>query len=113
MTPERANRINSSVQFMLILAEMIKMEHASDLIDSNFKNPMVNQFASRIAKDATAIKTHLMTNDRVKVLVSDNEFFENYAGEMYRVFKYFIGLPLSQVREVMDKLHTVSEAVEV
>ncbi len=111
MTPARANRIQASVQFMLIMAEMIKMEHCADM-DVRFKNPQVNQFASRIAKDAEAIRIHLLSNEKVRVQVTDNEFVQDYAGEMYRVFHFFIGLPLSQVKEVMDNLVSVSAEIE-
>jgi hypothetical protein len=110
MTQERANRILRSSQFMLLMAELIKMEHMADM-DTRFKHPQANQFACRIAKDAEAIKTHLKTHMRVQMSVSDNDFVEEYAGELYRVFHYFIGLPLSQVKEVMDNLHNISMAV--
>lgn len=112
MTPERANRIQRSVQYMLIMAEMIKMEHASDVIDSRFKNPMANQFANRIANDAKAIQTHLLTNDKVKVQVTDYDFVEEYAGELFRVFHFFIGLPLSNIKTVMDNLNSLSQVTE-
>ena len=111
MTPERANRIQRSVQYMLIMAEMIKMEHASDM-DTRFKNPMANQFASRIANDAKAIQTHLLTNDKVKVQVTDYDFVEEYAGELFRVFHFFIGLPLSNIKTVMDNLHSLAQVTE-
>ncbi len=112
MTPERKARIYSSVQFMAIMAEMIKMEHLTDTIDTNFKNPQVNQFAGRIAKDAEAIQYHLRNNDKVNIKFQDVEFVQEYAWELHRVFHYFIGLPLSQIKEVMDNLHALSEEVE-
>ncbi|RAV52328.1 hypothetical protein DIU36_24650 [Mucilaginibacter rubeus] len=89
------------------MAELIKMEHMADM-DVNFKNPQANMFAGRIAKDAQAIQTHLLSNPRVQLKVTDPEFVEDYAGELYRVFHYFIGLPLSQVKEVMDNLQSLS-----
>ncbi|GAA4338655.1 hypothetical protein GCM10023149_48770 [Mucilaginibacter gynuensis] len=112
MTPERMNRIKSSVQFMLIMAEMIQIEYQQDM-DVRFKNPQVNQFAGRIIKDAQAIHFHLKNNDKVNIQISDSEFVEEYGIELHRVFKFFIGLPLSQVKEVMDNLESVSTEVSV
>lgn len=113
MTPEKKARIYKSVQFMAVMADVIKMEHCSDAIDAEFKNPQVNQFAKRIIADCKAIQFHLKHNDRVKIEFKDLDFIEEYAGELYRVFHFFIGLPLSQIKEVMDELHKISESVEI
>lgn len=112
MTPEKKARIYKSVQFLAVMAEVMKMEHATDLIDAEFKNPQANQFARRILSDANAIQFHLKKNDRVNIEFKDLEFIEEYAGQLYRVFHFFIGLPLSQITEVMDNLHEIAEGVE-
>jgi chaperonin GroEL (HSP60 family) len=111
MTPERKARIIKSVTFMAMMAELIKMEHLVDM-DVRFKNPLVNQFASRISKDAEAIRTNLLTNDRVSVQMINEDFTEEYTAELYRIFHFFIGLPIDQIRGVMDNLYAVSEAIE-
>jgi hypothetical protein len=112
MTPEKKLRIYKSVQFMAVMAEVIKLEHCTDLIDADFKNPRMNQFAKRIADDCQAIQFHLKHNDRVKIEFKDLDFIEEYAGELYRVFHFFIGLPKSQIKEVMDNLHEIAEVAE-
>lgn len=111
LTPERKERVLQSVQFMAIMTEMIRLEYASDM-DVRFKNPQINQFAGRIIKDCEAIKFHLKTDEKIKIKFKDEEFAEEYAGELYRVFHYFIGLPIDQIRQVMDNLHVLSEMVE-
>ena len=112
MTPEKIARIYKSVQFMAVMSEVIKLEHCSEAIDAEFKNPQLNQFAKRIAADCKAIQFHLKHNDRVKIEFKDLEFIEEYAGELYRVFHFFIGLPLDQIKEVMDNLHEISQTIE-
>jgi hypothetical protein len=112
MTQGKKARIYKSVQFMAVMAEVMKIEHMSELIDSDFKNPQVNQFAKRIKADAQAIQFHLKHNDRVNIAFKDLEFIEDYAGELYRVFHFFIGLPLPQIKEVMDNLSEIAEAVQ-
>ncbi len=112
MTPEKKARIYKSVQFMAVLAEMMKIEHMSDLIDADFKNPQVNQFSKRIKADAQAIQFHLKHNDRVKIEFKDLDFIEEYASELYRVFHFFIGLPLAQIKEVMDNLVEIANTAE-
>lgn len=111
MTPERMVRIHKSVSFMAVMAELIKMEHMADM-DARFKNPIVNQFASRIAKDAKAIQTHLASDLNVNIKFQNIDFVEEYAGELYRVFHFFIGLPLSQIKDVMDQLCSQAEVME-
>jgi len=112
MTPEKKARIYKSVQFLAVMAEVIKMEHLTDLIDTDFKNPQANQFAKRIKADAEAIQFHLKCNDRVKIEFKDLEFIQEYAGELYRVFHFFIGLGITQIKEVMDNIEQIAEGVE-
>lgn len=99
LTEQRAYNILQSVQIMQVLAECVSIEFQSELVDTNLKNPAINQHASRIKESATAIKTHLSGLVKSK----DKEYFSNeYAVEMHRVLKYFIGLDIAQVREFMD-----------
>lgn len=55
ITPDKADQVRKSVQFMAVMAEMIKLEYCVEM-DVRFKNPQANQFASRIYKDCTAIQ---------------------------------------------------------
>lgn len=107
MTVDRQNRIILSVQFMQIMAELIKQEHLMEM-DADFRNPVINNFASRISKDATMIQTHLSSICPNKNM----EFKEEYTGEMYRVFRFFIGLPLPQLKEFMDNCERIQSEEE-
>ena len=111
LTPERKERVFKSVQFMSVMAEMIRLEYMADM-DVRFKNPQVNQFAGRILEDLKQIKFHLRNSEKVKLRFNVEDEAEEYAGELYRVFHYFIGLPVGQIRQVMDNLMVLSEVVE-
>lgn len=112
MTDKKIARIYKSVQFIAVMAELIKMEHLSDLVDSRFKNPVVNQFAKRIKNDANEIQFHLKKNDKVMIEFQDIDFIENYAAELCRVFHFFIGIPFSQIKTVMDSIMNAAISIE-
>jgi hypothetical protein len=98
LTPERTANIFQSVQFMQVMAELIKVEFQMHM-DTDFKNPAVNQHASKIKQSAEAIQLHLSGIVKAK----DPEFFKNeYTPEIYRVFRFFIGMDAEQIREFMD-----------
>ena len=112
LTPTRINRVKESLSVMAVMAKAIQMEYYADM-DVRFKNPQVNMFASRIIKDAEAISHHLKHNGRASIEITNKDFVEDYSAEIHRVIHYFMKLPLSQVKEVMDNLDRVKEAVEV
>lgn len=61
MTPAKKAAIINSVKIMGVLAEMICIEHQSELVDTTFKNAMANQKAKRIKADAEGIIRDLST----------------------------------------------------
>ena len=101
LTPQRAINLFFSVQFMAILAEVLKIEHIH-YMDTDFKVPQINNFAGRIKKDAESVLFHLKTHPRLNITNTDQEFTEEYAAELHRVFRFFIGLPIEKIREIMD-----------
>jgi hypothetical protein len=111
MTEVRKARILKSVTMMAVMAEVIKMEYIQDM-DTRFKNPLVNNFANRIRQDAEAIQIHLKTNQNVNIKFLDQNFVEEYAAELHRVFHFFVGIPLSQIKDIMDQLYEQSEQIE-
>jgi len=112
LTDKKRADIIKSVQIIGVLAEMIAIEHQTDLVDITFKNAMVNQKAKRIKADARSIKLDLSTNQRVNIRFNDDNFIQDYACELHRVFTYFIGLPIDQIKSVMDNLYRVSIAMQ-
>ena len=100
-----------SISWLRLMAKVIQMEYQSDM-DVRFKNPMANQFAGRIIKDCLAIEHHLKTNRSANIEFTDPDFVIDFAGELHRVIHFFIRLPLSQVKEVMDNLYGVAVVEE-
>lgn len=113
LSPERAQNALKSVQFMALMAEMLSLEHCSELIDARFKEPKVNQFAGRIKQDCEAIKFHLKNNSKLNIKFNDAEFIEEYASALYRVFHFFIGLPVDQINELMDGYEKLAKEGEI
>lgn len=112
LSENKAQAIRNSVKIIGVLAEMIVVEHQSELVDTTFKNAIVNQKTKRIKQDAVGIIRDLSTNQRVNIRFLDSGFIEDYACELHRVFTFFIGLPIEQIREVMDELYRISKAVK-
>ncbi len=107
LTTDRKVKIFRSVQFMHIMAEMIRMEFRM-YMDVNFRNPAVNNHASRISQSAQAIQQHLSFLVKAK----DTEYREEYTAELHRVFNFFIGLDIEQIREFMDGAEAQAREVQ-
>ncbi len=108
LTPERRANISRSLMVMSAMANVLVMEYYSDM-DADFRNPNINRFAGRILQDIKAIQYHLKNNDRANIQNMNDEFMEDFAAQLHRVIHFFIKLPLSQVKEVMDSLEQVTE----
>ncbi|HEY4326136.1 MAG TPA: hypothetical protein VGN20_19255 [Mucilaginibacter sp.] len=112
LSEKKRQDVVNSIKIIGVLAEMIKVEHQSELVDSTFKNAIVNQKAKRIKEDAIGIIRDLSTNQRVNIRFLDDNYIEDYACELHRVFTFFVGLPLDQVKEAMDNLITAKISIE-
>ncbi len=109
LSEQRVYNILQSVQIMQVLSEAIKIEFQSELIDTDLKNPAINQHAKRIKESASAIQIHLTGLVKNK----DKEYFSyEYAVEMHRVIKHFVGMDINQVREFMDGVDEIMTANE-
>jgi hypothetical protein len=108
LTPERKEKVFSSVQFMALMAEMIQIEHGIHM-DVDFKRPQINNFASRISKDAAAILLHLQSDPKVQFKNADKDFTFDYALELHRIFQFFIGFPIEKIREYLDGIEKMRE----
>ena len=99
ITTEKASRIIKSMQIIAVLAECISIEFQSDLVDTKFKNPAVNNHSKRIRESAEAIKLHLSSVVKNK----DRDFFGyEYAAEMHRLVTHFSGMDIKQIADFMD-----------
>lgn len=96
LTEKRKEEIIYSLNYIWLLAECIKTEHLMALIDTNFKNPLIHNFANRISKDATNIQKHL------KIIVIDDELAEERMIEVHRVLKFFADKNTEELRAFND-----------
>lgn len=93
---ERKVRLLESLQLIGSLAEMIKIEFATDLVDSKFKQPAVNNHAGQIIRSAGAITNHLAS---VADLKDREAFTYEYGVEMVTLIKHFSHYPTHKLRE--------------
>lgn len=112
MTDQKKAHIYESISFIAVMAELIKMEHLSELVDADFKNPLANNFARRIKNDANEIRRILKRNETIMIDFISTDFIEEYAAELYRVFHFFIGIPISQIKAVMDGIMNAAIGIE-
>jgi hypothetical protein len=103
VTPEKAYQIVKSAQFINVCAEMIKTEYSLDLVDTRFKNPAVNQHASRIKESANAIQLHTASIIQYKNGV-DRDYTTEYSNNLWRILHALIGLDLEHLEEHADYL---------
>lgn len=109
LTPERAERIQLSLQVLAILSQCMLFESLQTL-DTDFRIPNLNNFAKRIIGDARAIQTGLEKSGRWKVVPSDH--LEEYSAEIYRVVGILCGIDLQLVKEFADYLEKTFENIE-
>lgn len=94
-TLERKVRLLESLQLIGTLSEMIKIEFQSDLTDSKFRNPAINNHAGQILRSAEAISKHLASVANLK----DREAFTyEYGAEIIQTVKHFSHYPTDKLR---------------
>lgn len=99
-------RVLKSAQNIALLAECISVEFQTDLVDTRFRQPAINQHSKRIRDSIEAIKIHLAGMVKNK----DREFFSyDYAVEIHRVIDYFSNMSVEQVRDFMDRVEAIND----
>jgi hypothetical protein len=99
---------------MFILAKMLELTAANELIDLRFRKPRINQFAKRIQSDIKAVMMELKTGT---VILKDNdgEFTEEYSAKLGEIINFelenLIGRDISELKFLSDNLHL--EGIEV
>jgi hypothetical protein len=88
---------------MSIMAEMLLIENQNEC-DTDFRIPMMNNFARRIGKDCTAIRQHIEKSGKIGVVGRDEDFVLEYSSEIWRVVDMLAGLDVSVIREFADNL---------
>lgn len=112
LTPERLIRVQFSLQKQAILAKMLLLENQTE-IDADFRVPYINNFAKRISGDCKTILEHLHRSGRMIVKVKDNDFYEDYAGELWRVVNMLAGLDIDILQAFADNLEVEFKKIEV
>lgn len=105
LTNERKARIFHDTQSVAILAEVIQVTHSINLVDTNFKNPAINNLASRIRKDAEAIQLHCSSLIKFK----DRSFTEDYAAEIHVITEFLFTMSIDQLREFREGVEQIKK----
>lgn len=105
-TLQRKVDLLENTQFIGLMASLIRVEFQSNLVDSRFKQPAINQHGKRIQESAKAIEVHLSS----VVDLKDRESFNyEFAPEMIELIKYFSRYPAEKIREFMDGIQRMQE----
>lgn len=114
LSDKRKQEAFRDLQKMFILAKMLELTAANELIDLRFRKPRANQFAKRIQSDIKAVMMELKTGT---VIIKDNdgEFTEEYSAKLGQIVNHqlenLIGRDISELNFLADNLHL--EGVEV
>lgn len=111
LTEEKKNRILSSVQHLAIMAEMIGIEYQMEM-DVLYRDPYLNNLTNRIGTDCLSIDNRIRKGNLPRFTVKDKDFAEDYAGELHRLFKLFIGMDLQKIKDLLDGWEAISKNVE-
>ncbi|WP_285011244.1 hypothetical protein [Pedobacter faecalis] len=84
---------------------MIKIEYQTDLVDTKFKQPSVNNHAGRIKQSADQIGLDLAFAFKV---TDREELTYEHAVELHRLLSHFIALGVDRTREFMDAVDSAS-----
>lgn len=100
LTPSRTEEINYSLEKMAILSQLLIYEYQMYLVDTRFKSPTLNNFASRVGKDCQEIRKCLKSS----VIVRETEYADNYVGQVWRIMDKLCLLDLEPLTEYADYL---------
>jgi N-formylglutamate amidohydrolase len=110
ITDEAIADLLEHTQFIGLCSELVKIEYANRLVDHKFKNPSINQHASRISQSAEMIQIHLASLTFNK----DREFFSYaYCVQLHRILKHFMQLTIDQMDTFMtgvEKMQAEADA---
>lgn len=109
LTPERIEAAQFSLQKLAILAQSLLFE--SSELDTDFRIPIINNFAKRIGQDALAIRKHLEKSGRFGVRYT--EVTEEYSSEIWRVVTLLNGLPVENIKQFADGLSREFEVIGI
>ncbi len=109
LTQNNIEAVQYSLKKLMILSQLFNYEYQMYLVDTKFRSPQMNQFASRIGKDTAEIKRLL--GGSVRLLETD--YAEEFTGVMWRIMDSLCGLELEPLQIFADYLVESLENVGV
>ena len=103
----KIERVVYSLQKMAMLSKILLMENQTEITDSDFRVPFINQFARRIGQDCKQIEQHLRKSGRLIIKVQSEDFYDEYAAQLWRVIDSLAGLPIEEIKDYADDLEQV------
>ncbi len=108
LTTANTEPVQYSLKKLMILSQLFNYEYQMYLVDTKFRSPQMNQFASRIGKDTAEIKRLL--GGSVRLL--ETEYAEEFTGQLYRIFDKLCDLELEPLTIFADYLVESLEKVD-
>lgn len=108
LTPQNTEDVQYSLKKLMILSQLFTFEYQMHLVDTKFRSPQMNQFASRVGKDTAEIKRLLSRS--VKMLETD--YAEEYTGALWKIMDKLCDLELEPLIVFADYLVESLEKVE-
>lgn len=100
----KALEIQFSLQKLGIISRILILENQANVVDTDFKIANINNFARRIGQDCYAIEKHLTAPGRFILTIPDENFYDEYAAEIWRVIDVLAGQPLDDIKAYADDL---------
>lgn len=107
LTDQNLQRNIMCLQKLAILSQVMMFENLE--LDTDFKIPILNNFAKRIKSDCDAIQKHLKNTGRYGIRFNDAT--DEYSSEIYRTIDLICGLDISLIKEFNDNLQKEFEVI--
>ncbi len=100
LTQNNTEAVQYSLKKLMILSQLFNYEYQMYLVDTKFKSPQMNQFASRIGKDTAEIKRLLGGSVRLQ----ETDYAEEFTGALWSIMDKLCGYDLEELTEVANNL---------
>ena len=108
LTPAKVDDVQYSLKKMMIISQLQVYEYQMHLVDTRFKSPQLNNFASRIGKDTAEIIRCLKGSVRMQ----ETDYAEEYTSQLWRIMDKLCDLELEPLIVFADYLVETLEKVE-
>lgn len=101
---EKQADLLKSVHHIGVFARLIELEYANDLVDTKFKQPLINQHSKRIRESAEQIKKALNSPNNPFHVKSQEYMDYDYTLQIYRVMDFLTDMGLEKITEFANEL---------